>query len=70
MLQEGFINLYTREKVMAFIGKRINSKYLIEHIIDFVQRFYICGSTEFVKKKSTYLVDLRANIDAVVFGKS
>jgi ferredoxin-NADP reductase len=70
MLQEAFISLYTREKVMGFIGKRIDRKYLIEHITDFVQHFYICDSTEFVKKKSTYLMDLGANIDAVVFGKS
>jgi ferredoxin-NADP reductase len=55
---------------MGFIRKRIDRQYLIEHITDFVQHLYICDSNEFVKKKSTYLVDLGVNIDAVVFGKS
>jgi hypothetical protein len=69
-LKGDLINLYTREKVMGFIGKRIDRKYLIEYITDFGQQFYICGSTEFVKNISAYLVDLGANIDAVVFEKS
>lgn len=69
MLKEDFINLYTREKVMGFVGKRIDRKYLIENISDFSQHFYICGPPEFVKSTSNYLIDLGANIDAVVFEK-
>ncbi|TDE01414.1 FAD-binding oxidoreductase [Flavobacterium hiemivividum] len=70
MLKDNFIKLFTREKIMGFTGKRIDRKYLIENITDFSQHFYICGSKEFVKSISGYLIDLGAKTDEVVFEKS
>lgn len=69
MLNDDFINIFTRENVTGFMGKRIDRKYLIENIADFGQHFYICGPSAFVKNISNLLIELGATADEVVFEK-
>jgi len=69
MLNNNFIKLFTRENVIGFVGRRIDRNFLIENIIDFSQKFYVCGPDAFVKNISGLLVDLGATPDTVVFEK-
>ncbi len=69
MLKNNFINVLTRENTIGFIGKRIDRNFLIENIVDFSQRFYVCGPDDFVKDITKCLVDLGADFDSLVFEK-
>lgn len=66
MLKDNFIKLFTRENVMGFRGRRIDRAYLIDHISDFGQNFYVCGPSEFVKSITKDLHDLGASTDIIV----
>ena len=66
MLKDNFVNLYTRQNVIGFVGRRIDRNYLIENIIDFNQHFYVCGSVDFVKNITSYLIDLGVNANSLV----
>jgi hypothetical protein len=66
MLRENFINVFTRENVIGFLDRRINHDFLVEHITDFGQYFYICGPEKFVSDLKTILLDLGANIESLV----
>jgi ferredoxin-NADP reductase len=66
MLKDNFIKLFTRENVMGFRGRRIDRAYLIDHISDFGQHFYVCGPAGFVKSISKDLHDLGAGMDTIV----
>jgi ferredoxin-NADP reductase len=67
MLKNDFINLYTRENVVGFIGRRIDRNFLIENIVDFSQNFYVCGPSDFVKTITSHLMELGATADSIVF---
>ncbi len=45
----------------------IDKDYLKDKIADFSQRFYVCGPPEFVKDIKSYLEELGASADSVVF---
>ena len=66
ILNDNFIKLFTRENVLGFRGLRIDRSYLIDHISDFGQHFYVCGPTEFVKSISKDLMELGASSDIIV----
>jgi ferredoxin-NADP reductase len=66
MLKDSFVKLFTRENVLGFRGRRIDRAYLIDHISDFGQPFYICGPAGFVKSISKDLHDLGAGTDAII----
>jgi ferredoxin-NADP reductase len=66
MLKDNFIKLFTRENVLGFRGRRIDRSYLIDHISDFGQHFYVCGPAEFVKSITKDLNDLGASMDIIV----
>lgn len=66
MLKNYFIKLFTRENVLGFRGRRIDRAYLIDHISDFGQHFYVCGPTPFVKSITKDLQELGASIDVIV----
>lgn len=66
MLKENFVNVYTREHVIGFLDKHIDRKFLIEHIRDFNQYFYLCGPYKFVNDIKKHLTDLGANIESLV----
>lgn len=66
MLKSAFIPVYTRENVIGYLDKRIDRKFLIENIADFGQHFYVCGTSEFVKSITGYLIDLGVTSNSLV----
>lgn len=69
MLQENYINHYTREGVIGFKERRLNTDLLVKYIADFSQRFYVCGSESFVTDISNHLKELGAPSDSLVIDK-
>lgn len=69
MLGPYFINVYTRENTIGYLGKRIDRDFLIENISDFGSHFYVCGPDEFVKDITAQLQKLGASSDSLVFEK-
>jgi hypothetical protein len=66
LLKRNYLRHFTRENTIGYIGQRIDRNFLIENIINFGQHFYICGSSDFVKKISGYLIDLGATPNSLV----
>jgi ferredoxin-NADP reductase len=69
MLGSDFINVITEEKIPGAYDKRIDKKFLSETIKNFDQHFYICGPEKFTESVQTALVELGADVSAVVFEK-
>ena len=69
MLKKDFLNVYTRENIVGFQEKRIDRNFLIDHVSDFSQNFYVCGPTDFVKNITNYLLNLGATANTVIFEK-
>jgi len=67
MLRDNFITVFTREHVLGYIEKRIDRDFLIDHISDFKQHFYICGPESFVKDLRELLLSLGATVDHIIF---
>ena len=67
MLKENFIKVFTRENVIGFLEKRIDRNFLIDHISDFKQHFYICGPENFVKNIRELLMGLGATSEFIIF---
>jgi ferredoxin-NADP reductase len=67
MFDEDFTNVITRERVIGFVGKRIDRDFLIDRIKDFGQGFYVCGPDEFVTSITGHLKDLGASADSIIF---
>ncbi len=67
MLKGNFIPVFTRQNVVGFIEKRIDRNFLIDHIKDFDQHFYICGPETFVKDLTEILISLGASIEHIIF---
>jgi ferredoxin-NADP reductase len=67
MFKKDFINVFTREGVIGFNGKRIDRNFLIENIVDFSQHFYVCGPSDFVKVVVENLKSLGATSDSLIF---
>lgn len=69
MLNNDMINFFSNENRIGFGFHRIDRKYLIENIRDFSSYFYLCGPETFVSDLSKILLDLGANLDALVVEK-
>ncbi len=67
MLKDNFITIFTRENVVGFIEKRIDRDFLIDHIKNFKQNFYICGPESFVLDLKKILLSLGASVDNIIF---
>lgn len=67
MLKDNFIPVFTRENVVGFTERRIDRDFLIDHIEDFKQHFYICGPEKFVSDLKEILVSLGATVDHIIF---
>ncbi len=67
MLKDNFIPVFTRENVVGFLERRIDRNFLIEHIADFDQQFYICGPEKFVTDLNEILLSLGATVDHIIF---
>lgn len=66
MLKEDYLNIYTRENIIGFVGRRIDRNFLIDTISDFSQHFYVCGPSDFVKSISRILIDLGVSSHTLV----
>jgi ferredoxin-NADP reductase len=66
MLKEDYVKIYTRQNVIGFVSRRIDRNYLIENIVDFNQHFYVCGTSDFVKSITGYLIDLGVTANSLV----
>jgi hypothetical protein len=69
MLKEDYINVYTRENVIGYMDRRIDRDFLVDHITDFSQYFYLCGPEKFVTDLQAILMDLGANLESLVIEK-
>ena len=67
MLENNFINVFTREHSIGYLGRRIDRDFLIENIVDFNQHFYVCGPDDFVRDINKYLLGLGVTADSLVF---
>ncbi len=67
MLKDNFINVLTRENNIGFLERRIDRNFLIDHISDFNQNFYVCGPESFVNNIVENLRDLGAKPDSLTF---
>lgn len=66
MLKDDYLNIFTRENIIGYIGMRIDRNFLIDTIADFSQHFYVCGPDNFVKSISRILIELGVNSDTLV----
>ena len=69
MLQNDFINIFTRENIIGFRGIRIDRNFLVKNIADFGQNFYLCGPKDFVENITQLLLDLGATAETLIFEK-
>lgn len=70
MLGDKFLNTLTdQERSEKYLTQKIDKQFLVEHINDFSQHFYICGPEAFVADMQDYLKDLGAEPDGLVFEK-
>ncbi|ALM07997.1 flavodoxin reductase [Sediminicola sp. YIK13] len=69
MLQNDFINIFTRENIVGFRGIRIDRNFLVKNIADFGQNFYLCGPKAFVENITQLLLDLGATAETLIFEK-
>ncbi len=69
MLKDNFINIYTRQNNIGFLGRRIDRDFLVEHVSNFGQYFYVCGPDKFVSDIKALLFDLGAEPESLVIEK-
>ncbi len=69
ILQNDFINIFTRENIVGFRGIRIDRNFLVKNIADFGQNFYLCGPKDFVENITQLLLDLGATAETLIFEK-
>lgn len=68
MLGENFINTLTEiEQSDEYLTEFIDQDFIKTHIDNFDQHFYICGPPDFVTDISTYLQNMGADSDGIVF---
>lgn len=66
LLKNDYIKVFTRENVIGFTGKRIDRNFLIEHISNFGQHFYVCGPADFVTNITKNLLELGVTSETLV----
>ncbi len=69
MLGENFINTLTDRRENGYLFGMINEKFLMEHVTNFNDHFYVCGPPAMVEALQTSLSKLGASPDSVVFEK-
>jgi len=62
-----FVNTITQQKDPDLPTGRIDKQFLINHVKDFKQHFYVCGPDGFVSDILKNLKELGASADALVF---
>lgn len=66
MMKDNFITVLTREHVVGYFEKRIDRDFLIDHIENFKQHFYICGPESFVTDLRELLLSLGASVEHII----
>ena len=64
---EDLILTLTRENKEGYLNKRIDKKFLEDHIDNFDQNFYICGPSEMVADLKKDLKELGAEVEGIIF---
>lgn len=59
----------TRESKFGYLDRRIDRDFLVEHITDFDQHFYVCGPRPFTREISEALQTQGATPEKLVFEK-
>ncbi|MFT3885090.1 MAG: flavodoxin reductase [Flavobacteriales bacterium] len=67
MLGRRFLKLFTRQRVIGFLERRIDRDTVVRLVQDFDQKFYVCGPADFVKDINAILLELGAKADSLVF---
>lgn len=67
LLGDNFINILSDNGNTDYPEGHIDKDFLKENISDFDQNFYVCGPPEFNEAMISYLKDLGADAEAVVF---
>ena len=68
MLGDNFLNTLTDvEDSDQYLTEFMDKEFLETHIDDFEQNFYVCGPPKFVTDISTYLQELGADTEGIVF---
>ena len=68
MLGDDFLNtLPEQDHHPKYLTERIDKDFLVEHINDFDQQFYVCGPPEMVDDINAHLKELGADPDGLVF---
>lgn len=68
MLGDNFINTLTEvDDSDEYLTEFIDQDFIEKHINDFDQNFYVCGPPQFVTDISTYLQNMGADSDGIVF---
>lgn len=68
MLGDHFVNTLTNvDESDEYLTQLIDKEFIEEHIDDFDQNFYVCGPPPFVTDISSYLQDLGADTEGIVF---
>ena len=67
MLGENLVLTLTREQRAGCEHGRIDKQFLLRHVSDFSQNFYVCGPDPFVADIKAALAELGAKADSVVF---
>jgi len=69
MLGNNFINIISEENAEGFYNGRIDKDFLLKHIENFKQPFYVCGPDAFMAFILKALKELGAHPDSLVFEK-
>lgn len=68
MLGDNFVNTLTDvDESEEYLTEFIDKEFIEKHIDDYGQNFYVCGPPKFVTDISTYLQELGADTDGIVF---
>jgi ferredoxin-NADP reductase len=68
ILGDNFLNTLTDvDNSEQYLTEFIDKEFIEQHIEDYDQNFYVCGPPKFVTDISTYLQDLGADTDGIVF---
>jgi len=68
ILGDNFLNTLTDvEDSNEYLTEFIDKGFIEEHIDDFGQNFYVCGPPKFVTDISSYLQEMGADTEGIVF---
>jgi ferredoxin-NADP reductase len=69
MLGKRFLNVFTRQRVIGFLERRIDRDTMVTLVQDFDQHFYVCGPEAFVGNICDILTGLGAKAESIVIEK-